>query len=74
MATPSKSPRQTDPLLTLNREALDHLESIKAELDQATGDLDALEELGVDTSRLRERIAWGYKAREVILRRFGETK
>lgn len=60
-----------EPLAQLEKETLDHLDSVKAELDRAIGDLDALEDIGIDTSRLREKINWGYKAREVILKRFG---
>lgn len=64
-------PADDDPLATLNAEALHHINEVKGELDRAMGDLDALEEVGIDTSRLREKIEWGYKAREVILARFG---
>lgn len=60
-----------EPLASLTEDTLKHIEEIKAELDRARGDLDALEELGLDTSRLREKIDWGYKARQVILDRFG---
>lgn len=64
----------SDPLVSLTADTLEHIDAIKAELDQASGDLDALETLGLDTSRLREKINWGYKARDVILARFGEKK
>lgn len=64
----------SDPLVDLSQDTLDHIEAIKKELDQASGDLDALETLGLDTSRLREKINWGYKARDVILARFGQPK
>jgi len=64
---------EPQPLADLRQDAVDHLESIKGELDEAGKDLDALEELGIDTSRLREKIAWGYKARDVILKRFGRS-
>lgn len=63
-----------DPLVTMTKETLEHIDGIKKELDQASGDLDALESLGIESSRLRERIEWGYKAREVILARFGQKK
>ena len=64
---------ETQPLADLRKEAVDHLDAIKGELDEATKDLDALEEIGIDTSRLREKVAWGYKARDVILKRFGRS-
>lgn len=71
----SKDPaNRRTPLADLTDDSLRHLDSIKGELDTAAGDLDALEELGIDTSRLREKIAWGNKAREVILKRFGPAK
>lgn len=62
----------SEPLADLTADTLDHIEGIKKELDRASEDLDAMEELGLDTSRLREKIDWGYKARKVILARFGE--
>jgi len=49
---------------------MEHIDAIKGELDKASADLEGLEELGIDTSRLREKINWGYKAREVILKTF----
>ena len=61
-----------EPLASLTQDTLDHINAIKGELDRATTDLDALEELGIDTSRLREKINWGYKAREVILKTFNK--
>ena len=67
-------PLPDEPLATLKEDTLEHLESVKAELDRAAADLDALEEIGIDTSRLREKINWGYKARSVILDRFGPKK
>lgn len=67
-------PLPDEPLAFLKEDTLEHLESVKAELDRAAADLDALEEIGIDTSRLREKIMWGYKAREVILKRFGPNK
>ena len=64
---------ETPPLADLRQDAVDHLDKVKGELDEAAKDLDALEELGIDTSRLREKINWGYKARDVILKRFGRS-
>lgn len=57
------------PLATLTDEAMVHIDEMKAELERADKDLDALEELGLDVSRLRERVNWGKKARDVILNR-----
>lgn len=60
---------EAKPLAELTAEARAHIEATKAEMDEADKDLDALEELGLDVSKLREKIAWGRKAREVILKR-----
>ena len=59
-----------EPLASLTAETMEHIDAIKGELDKAAKDLEALEELGIDTSRLKEKINWGYKAREVILKTF----
>ena len=73
-APKSKAPVFTEPLAELKQETLDHLDAVKGELDQAAADLDALEEIGIDTSRLREKIEWGRKARKIILDRYGPKK
>jgi len=72
MAAQSKNPVETAPLADLRAEAVAHLDSIKGELDEAEKDLDALEKVGLDVTRLRERVAWGKKAREIILERYGK--
>lgn len=56
------------PLADLNAEALQHLEDINDELEEAERGLKALEELGLDVTRMRERINFGKKARETILK------
>ncbi len=63
-----------EPLASLTEETLKHMDAIGGELDAAKKNLDSLEELGIDTSRLREKINWGYKARDVILKTFGPKK
>ncbi len=67
-------PLPDEPLAFLKEDTLEHIDAVKVELDRAAADLDALEEIGIDTSRLREKINWGYKTREVILKRFGANK
>ena len=71
MAKVNKPLPEVEPLAELTKDTLEHIDAIGAELDKATEDLDALETLGIDASRLREKIAWGRKAREVILKQFG---
>ena len=65
----AKTNNNDKPLATLTNEAKKHIDEMGAELDRATGDLDALDELGIDTTRLRHQVDWGKKAREVILKR-----
>ncbi len=73
MATAVKTPAPAAPLSDLRAETIAHLDSIKGELDEAVKDLDALEKIGLDVTRLRERVDWGYNARKIILERFGKT-
>jgi len=73
MALTKNNPNEAAPLAELKADTLAHLDAIKGELDEASKDADALEEIGLPVSKLRERIQWGYKAREVILRRYGRT-
>jgi len=70
----SKTKAPTAPLINMTEEAVKHLDAIKAELEEATKDLDALEKIGLDVSRLRERVDWGFKARDIIMDRFGKPK
>ncbi len=70
-ATPIPDP---EPLASLTQDTMQHIDNIKAELDKASKALESLEELGLDTSRMGEKINWGYKARGVILKTFGEKK
>ena len=62
------------PLSQLNDDAVKHLDAIGAELDEAEKDLEALQDIGMDVTRLKERIAWGRKARGIILRRYGKKE
>lgn len=64
---------QTAPLADLRQEAVEHLEAIGGELIEASKDLDALEKIGLDVTRLRERVDWGNNARKIILERFGKN-
>ena len=71
--TKNAAAKDAAPLSDLSAEAVAHLDAIKGELDEATKDLDALEAIGLDVTRLRERVEWGNKARDIILKRFGKT-
>ena len=67
-------PDEINPLAELTQETLDHIADMRKHLDRATKDLDALGELGLDSSMLRQKIDWGHKAIEVILKSFGKPK
>lgn len=60
---------EPDPLISLTDEARKHIEGLDSELTRVEGDLAAMEELGLDTSRLKERVEWARKARTIILER-----
>lgn len=69
MSPASRSnPPEVTPLVELTAEARKHIDAMQAEIDASEKNLDALEELGLDVSRLREKVAWARKAREVILK------
>jgi hypothetical protein len=55
----------------LSQEALKQLNDIAGELDEVEKDADALEKAGFDTSRIRERVAWGRQVKKIIEERFG---
>lgn len=69
MAPASKTSAPQGPLHDLSTETMQSLEAIGGELDKAQLDIEALEKIGMDVSRLRERLDWGRKAREIILER-----
>jgi hypothetical protein len=70
MATQSKSnPAAQGPLHDVSMETMRSLDAIGKELELAEGDIAALEKLGMDVSRLKERVEWGKRAREIILER-----
>jgi soluble P-type ATPase len=70
MATQSKTAADQGPLHDVSAETIKSLDAIGVELDIAQGDIEALEKVGMDVSRLKERLDWGRKAREIILERF----
>jgi hypothetical protein len=57
------------PLSKLTTDAKKNLDDMKAQLDAAEVDLNDLDELGFDTTRLRERLDWGRKAHSVLSKR-----
>ena len=58
------------PLHDLSAGTVASLEAIGGELDKAQLDIEALEKIGMDVSRLKERLDWGRNARKIILERF----
>ncbi|KKL87822.1 hypothetical protein LCGC14_1930860 [marine sediment metagenome] len=63
-----------EPLATLSEDTLKHMDNMLAELDKAKKSLEDLEGLGIDSSLLKEKIEWGYRAREVVLKTFGKKE
>lgn len=59
---------RSDPVAELTAEARERLEAMKSDIEKSEKDLLALEELGIDVTRLREKILWAKKARETILK------
>ena len=70
MVQVSKPAAAGGPLHDVSAETIASLDAIGKELDVAQGDIEALEKIGMDVSRLKERLDWGRKAREIILERF----
>lgn len=68
MATKSGQSEPLNPLVSLSKEARERLEAMGEDLTKSDALLDDLEGLGMDVTRLKENIAWGKKAREVILK------
>ena len=58
-----------DPLVTLTADAKKEIDKLGKDIERSEGDMSALEELGLDVSRLRDKINWAKKAREIILKR-----
>lgn len=63
-----KNQLEPDPLVTLTKEAKEHIEAMKVELDKADVNIKGLESLGQDMSKLKSMVDWGRRAREVILK------
>lgn len=54
------------PLARLTEESKINVAEMKAELDRAEADLEALERLKLDVTAMRERVRWGREAVKVI--------
>lgn len=65
----AKTVKDDDPLVKLDEETRKHLEEMGSDIEKSEKDLEALEELGIDTSRLKERVEWAKKARDIVLNR-----
>ena len=60
---------KNDPLVTLTADAKKEIDKLGKDIERSEGDMLALEELGLDVSRLRDKIEWARKAREIVLKR-----
>ena len=58
-----------DPLVKLTEDAKKEIDNLGGDIERSEGDMLALEELGLDVSRLRDKIEWAKKAREIVLKR-----
>lgn len=68
MAENNKLPPDPTPLVELTKEARAEIEKMGDDLDRAEAVFDDFEELGLDVSKVRERIAWSRKARDIVLK------
>jgi len=58
-----------DPLVKLTEDAKKEIDKLGKDIDRSEQDMLALEELGLDVSRLKDKISWARKAREIVLKR-----
>lgn len=70
MAKTNKPIDTSIPLAELTEEARKSIEGMDAELTRALENIDALKEIGIDASLLKDKILWARKAREIILKQF----
>ena len=70
MAKTNEGTNQRPPFADLNADTLKQLDDLGKHIDTSLAQLDALEEIGVDQSRLREKLEWGRKVREILLKDF----
>jgi len=68
--TNQNPPNESEPLVELTAEALKHIKGLDVEIERVKGDLKAMNELGLDTSKLQVHLDFAEKARKVILERF----
>ena len=61
--------KTNDPLVTLTADAKIEIDKLGKDIERSEEDMKALEELGLDVSRLRDKIEWAKKAREIVLKR-----
>ena len=74
MAVDKKPNPEPDPLITLTEETRKEIEGYTPHIENAYKDLEALESLGMDTSRQREKLDWAAKAQKVILERLSKRQ
>lgn len=64
----------TPPFADIRAETIENLDAVKEQLEEAEKDIEVLTKLGMDVSRLKERVEWGKKARDLMLKRYGKTE
>ena len=60
---------KNDPLVTLTADAKKEIDKLGKDLERSREDMKALKELGLDVSRLEDKIEWAEKARNIVLKR-----
>ncbi len=68
MAKTNQDKRPINPLDFLTEEAIDSIDKLGGELEKGDALMDMLEEMGLDTSVLRERMEWSKKMRNIVLK------
>jgi hypothetical protein len=69
MSPASKNPiEEPKPLAELTEEARKHIDAMGAEIEEAEKFIKAMEELGMDTSRISDHVEWAKRARNIILK------
>jgi len=59
---------ENDPLISIKEEVREKIEALGAELDESERVISALEEIGMDMTKMKEHLATSRKMRDVVLK------
>lgn len=65
---------QTPHQIRITKETHDQLQAMKPDIEQAKRAIQALDELGIDTRALKERVQWADQAIQILGENFGPEK